>query len=149
MIVGERQVNMHVIAIGRDRVEPRLCSPGQRQCGGAARGIHNANVLHEHAALEAGADSFGERLFGGKALGIGAGAGERAARGLGAFDIGEDACLETLAKAVERRLDALDVAQVGAEADDHIPLLLARRRSLLIGWFCCMVTVIFTCVGVT
>ena len=125
MIVGERQVNMHVIAIGRDRVEARLCAAGQRQGGRTAGRVDDANVLHEHAALEARADGFGECFLGGKALGIGAGAREGAAGGLGAFDIGENALLESFTEALERLLDTLDVAQVGSETDDHRPATLA------------------------
>lgn len=74
--------------------------------------VDNTNVLHEHAALEACAHGLGKSLFGGEALGIGAGLRERAARCLGALHIGEDTVDELVAPAVERFLDALDVAEV-------------------------------------
>src|SRR3546814_3343634 len=52
-------------------------------------------------------------------LGIGAGAGEGAARRLGALHLCEDALFKTLAETVEGRLDALDIAEVGTKAEDH------------------------------
>src|SRR3546814_1155891 len=76
-------------------------------------------ILHEHAALESGPDRRGEGLLGGEALGVGAGARVRTARGLGAFAVDQHPPLELLAPAVERILNPFDVAQVGADADDH------------------------------
>ena len=38
---------------------------------------------------------------------------------LGSLDVGEDAIEEALAETLERILDPLDVAKVGADADDH------------------------------
>src|SRR5690606_28341256 len=54
----------------------------------------------------------------GEALGIGRGA-LGAAVGLLALDLGKAAIGEALAMAVERLLDALDLDEVGTEADDH------------------------------
>jgi hypothetical protein len=99
--------------------EPFGGAAGQRQRRRARRGVDDADVLHEHAALESRADGFRKGLLRGEALGIGAGTRERAPRRLGALDIGEDAIFEALAEAVERVLDALYIAEVGAEADDH------------------------------
>ena len=45
--------------------------------------------------------------------------GRFAARALG---IGEDAGFEAIPEPVERLLNPLDIAQVGAEADDHNPI---------------------------
>src|SRR3954470_10426337 len=70
------------------------------------------------AALETGADGLGERLLRGEALGERAGGRVWTRGGFPAFDVGEDTVQELVAPAVERLLDALDVAQVGANADD-------------------------------
>src|SRR6478672_4166822 len=80
-----------------------------------------------HAALEAGADGLRESFFGGEALGEGSGGGVRTRCGLRLLDLGEDALQEFLAPAVERILDPLDVAEVGAEADDHRALSISSR----------------------
>src|SRR3546814_16976744 len=66
-----------------------------------------------------GRGRLGKGLLGGEALGIGAGAGEGAARRLGALHLCEDALFKTLAETVEGRLDALDIAEVGTKAEDH------------------------------
>src|SRR3546814_10402640 len=66
-----------------------------------------------------GPDRLGKGLLGGEALGIGAGAGEGAARRLGALHLCEDALFKTLAETVEGRLDALDIAEVGTKAEAH------------------------------
>ncbi len=108
-------------------VKPRLCAAGQHKRRRARRRVDHADVLHEDAALEPGPDRLGKGLLGGEALGERAGAGERSARRLGAFDVGEDTLQETLAEAIERRLDALDVAQVGADRDDHRALSINDR----------------------
>ena len=43
----------------------------------------------------------------------------RTAFGLAALAVGENASQEALAEAVERALDAVDVGEVGADAEDH------------------------------
>ena len=71
----------------------------------------------------------GEGFFRGEPLGVGASDGEGPPPRLGAFLLGENAVLEPLAIAVERVLDPLDIAQVGAEADDHIrPNIVSARN---------------------
>src|SRR4051794_3555833 len=100
------------VARWRQCVKPCPGAAGQRQCRGARRRIDHADILHEHAALEAGADRLGESLLGGEALGERAGFGERPPIALGPFDLGEDAILESLAEPVERSLDSLDIAEV-------------------------------------
>ena len=119
MIVGHRQMDGCGVALRGHVVKSLLRSAAERKRGLARRFIDDAYILHEHAAFEAGADRLGKSLLGGEALGVGAGAGERPARRLGALDVGEDAGLELLAEAIERLLDPLDVAQVGSDADDH------------------------------
>ena len=47
---------------------------------------------------------------------------------LGAFDLGEDAVFEPFAEAVERVLDALYIAEIGTEADDHTRASSIRSR---------------------
>jgi len=119
MIIGERKVDAHFVAIGRQFVKSRPGAAGQVQRRCTGRGVDDANILHEDAALESGAYGFGECLLRGKALGQRAGDGEGAALGLGLFNLGEDAPDEALAEAVERSLNPLDIAEIGAEPDDH------------------------------
>src|SRR3546814_14809245 len=66
-----------------------------------------------------GRGRLGKGLLGGEALGIGAGAGEGAARRLGALHLCDDALFKTLAETVEGRLAALDIAEFGTKAEDH------------------------------
>src|SRR4051812_21057781 len=68
---------------------------------------------------EAGSDRFGESFLRSKALGQRAGGGVRAGGGFAPFCLGKHTVEEPVAPAVERILDALDVAQVRADADDH------------------------------
>ena len=95
--------------------------------GGPAGDVHHrlagAQVADRHvlpgdAHAQAGAERLGARLLRGPALGVGAGH-VAAALGLALLGLGEDAVAETVAETVERALDALDVAQVGADAEDH------------------------------
>ena len=120
---------MRGVARRGQRVKPLLGAAGERQRRLRPRQVDHADVLHEHAALEAGADRLREGLLGGEALGVGAGAGERPPLRLGALDLGEHAPLEALAEPVERSLDPLDVAQVRADADDHDGPTPSPRRS--------------------
>src|SRR4051794_24322200 len=107
-------------------VKPCPGSAGQSEGRRARWRIDHADILHEHAALEAGADRLGKSLLGGEALGERAGLGERPAIALGTLDLREYAVLEPFAEPVERCLDAFDIAEIGAEADDHlVPLPLA------------------------
>src|SRR4029079_14226031 len=92
--------------------------------------INDADVLHVDAALEAGPDRFREGLLGCKALCEGPGAGVRARRGLGALDVREDPLEEFVAPARERLLDPLNVAQGGADADDHPVDLVSRCEKM-------------------
>ena len=80
-------------------------------------------------ALETGPDRFRKGLLRGEALGERPGGGERAAGRLGALDVGEDAVEELVAPACERLLNPLDVAEVGANADDHWPILIRAKAS--------------------
>src|SRR3546814_3965785 len=109
MSVGQRDVDMRAVPRRDHLREPRRGAAGQREGGSAGGGVDDADVLHEDAAFEAGADGLGEGLLGGEALGIGAGAGEGTACRLGALDLGEDAFFEALAEAVERGLNTLDI----------------------------------------
>src|SRR5690606_1436076 len=74
---------------------------------------------HVDALEEPRAHGLGKCLLGGEALGVCPRAGERALCRLGPLDCGEAAPLEPLSVPLERGLDALDAAQVGAHADDH------------------------------
>ena len=103
----------------RDRGEARRGAAGQRQGRLAAGQVDDADVAPEHAAVEAGAQRLGAGLLGGVAARVGFRAVAHGARSAARSIGGEHARDEALAEAVERALDAPDVDQVAAEADDH------------------------------
>ena len=77
-------------------------------------------VGQEHAAAEAGAQRLGTGLLGGEALGVGAGpVGPRAPLGPAPLVLREHALQEAVAEPLQRALDPADVADVGADAEDH------------------------------
>src|SRR3546814_6593347 len=94
MVVGQRQMDMRGVTRGSHLREPFGGAAGERERRRARGGVDDADVLHKHAALEAGADGLGEGFFRGEQLGGGDGAGEGAARSLGTLDVGEDAVLD-------------------------------------------------------
>ena len=72
--------------------------------------------------LKSGAQGLGAGLLGGELLGVGGGPSGPPV-GAALLGLGEATGDEALAEARQRLLDALDVAEVAADADDH------RRRS--------------------
>ena len=93
--------------------------PVSRIVGWPLGQIDDAHVAPEHAVAQAGAERLGAGLLGGEALGVGGGALGAAVAILRALDLGEAARDEALAEALERLLDAADVAEVAADAEDH------------------------------
>ena len=73
MIVGHCQMYVDGVAFRRKGVKLGPGAAAQLQRRLARRQIDDADVLHEHAALEAGADRLGEGFLGGEAFGEGAG----------------------------------------------------------------------------
>ena len=138
MIVGERDVD--------DRFVPRRGHLGEA-FGGPARDLHHRlaggevpdrHVLPGDAHAEPGAQRLRAGLFRRPALGIGAG-GVGAGLGLALFRLGEDAVAKAVAEPVQRALDPVDVAEVGADAEDHGPLSgrgpgFASVQALVRGW---------------
>ena len=102
----------------RDGGEPRRRAAGQPHRRLAAGQIDDAHVAPEHAAAQPRAQRLGAGLLGGEALGVGGGAPGAPLRAA-PLDVGEAARDEALAEALERLLDAADVAEVAADADDH------------------------------
>lgn len=95
--------------------------PGQPQRGLAGGEVDHAEIAPEHALAEAGAERLAGRLLRRVALGIGGGAQLLgAAVGLAAFQRREDALQEALAMPLQHPLDAANVHDVVAEADDHV-----------------------------
>jgi hypothetical protein len=119
VVVGHRQVDHGLVARRGHRGKARGGAPVQRQCRRARRCVDDADVLHEHALGKAGAQRLGAGLLGGEPLGQRARAGERAGLCAVLFGRGEHALDKAFAIAFERVGDALDIAQVGTEADDH------------------------------
>src|SRR5947209_15070201 len=112
--------------------QPLGGAAGQPHRRRAARQIDDAHVAPEHAVAQAGAERLGAGLLGGEALGVGGGA-LGAAVALGLLDPGEAASDEAGAEPIQRLLDALDVAEVAADADDHArpSSIAARIRRML------------------
>ena len=106
-------------AASRAAAPPVRCSVGRPR-----RIVDHAHVEPVHALPYAGAERLGAGLLGGETLGVGGGPG-RAAIGLGALDFGKTAARKAVAVFFQRFLDAADVAEIDAEADDH-----ALRRRL-------------------
>ncbi len=117
-IVGDGEVDPGFVALRRDLLEARERPPGQGKGRPAGRQVDDPHVPPEHALANPVPSAFGAGLLGGEALGIGGRAG-RPPVGLGALDGGEDAVEEAVAVALDRLLDAADVDEVVAEADDH------------------------------
>ena len=119
-----RQGDMHDRRMaGRcHRREPLRGAAGQAHGRAAARQVDDLHVAPEHAPAHARAQSLRARLLGREAAGIGRGP-RRAAIGLRPFAICKDAMGEAVAEAFERALDPADVAEVGADAEDHAPRL--------------------------
>ena len=84
------------------------------------RKVDDAEIGEEHAAAETRAKRLRRRLLRREPLGIGRRLDALgAARRFRAFGLGEDAGHEAVAMPRDRSLDAADVADVGAEAEDH------------------------------
>src|SRR5690606_30466981 len=91
---------------------------GQGQGRLAGRQVHHPHVAPVDVGPHPGPQGLGAGLLGGEPLGVAPGRIGLAVRA-GALQFSEDALLETVAEAVQRRLDAPDVRQVSADADDH------------------------------
>ncbi len=104
--------------IGNQGAEPLRRAAGQRHRRLAGAEVDHPHVAPEDAAMKPGAERLGAGLLGGEALGVGGGAHPPPLR-FPPLDVGEDAADEALAVALERLLDAPDVDQVAADADDH------------------------------
>src|SRR5579883_944545 len=118
MLVSDGEMDEGDAAGRRDRLEPLRSAAGQAHGRLPARQIDHAHVAPEHAAPEAGPERLGASLLGGETFAVGGGAVLAAFR-LAALYIGEAARDEALAMALQRLLDATDVAKVAADADDH------------------------------
>src|SRR3546814_3189078 len=60
MVVGQRQMDVRGVTRRGHLREPFGRSAGERERRRARGGVDDADVLHKHAALEAGADGLGE-----------------------------------------------------------------------------------------
>src|SRR5436190_2974762 len=118
IFVGQGKVDLGGEAGRRDFLQAGERAPGQHQGRLAAAQIDHPHVAPEHAAPQAGAERLGASLLGGEALGVARGT-RRAALGAPLLDLGEDAPDEALAEALQRFLDAADVAEIVADAQDH------------------------------
>src|SRR5882672_678085 len=91
---------------------------GQHQRRLARGQVDDAEVAPEHAGAEAGAERLRAGLLGSEALGV-AGGAVGAAVGFLLLGLREDAIGEAGAEARQRPLDAADIDDVAADAEDH------------------------------
>ncbi|MNL19467.1 hypothetical protein D3C87_1406670 [compost metagenome] len=101
--------------------------------GRLARGqVHHAHVAPVHAPAEAGAQRLGTGLLCGKTLGIG---GCTLCTTIRFFllDRREAALHEAVAETFERFFDAVDLNEVGTEADDHLTPWMPRLPGFTAG----------------
>src|SRR5262245_14294364 len=87
----------------------------RRSSGGL---VHHPEIAPIDVLAKPGAERLGAGLLGGEALGVGRRPGG-AAVGFPPLDLGIDALRETLAEALQGPLDAADVDDVAAHAEDH------------------------------
>ena len=127
VIVGQSDQNAGLMS-GRRHLGQPFCGPaGQVHFGLAAFQVGYGHILPGDAHAQAGAERLGTGLFRGPSFGIGAGS-VVAAFSLGLFDVGEDAVAEAVAEPLQRAFYALDVAQVGADAQYHAGCLFSLAR---------------------
>ena len=118
IFVGQGEVDLRRHAGRGDLLQAGQRAAGQRHGRLAAAQVDHAHVAPEHAAAQAGAERLGAGLLGGEALGVARRARRPALRAL-LLDLGEDALHEAVTEALQRLLDAADVAEIVADAQDH------------------------------
>ena len=116
-IAGERPAG---VSATRRRAAP----PVRRRNGFPEVQIVDLHVAPGHALAEARAERLGARLLGGVALRVAAGAVDVAVAAA-ALEVRVHTLAESVAPALQRTLEAADIEQVGADAQDH-PLGLAK-----------------------
>src|SRR6185437_8325574 len=118
-LVGKRHVNPRRHARRRHRPKPRKRAAGQHQRRPAAGQIDDAEIAPVDAPTKAGAESLRASLFSRIALGVTL---DAIGAPIGARPLlrGEDAVEKPLTKARDGLLDATDVDEVSADAEDHV-----------------------------
>src|SRR5688572_15608677 len=131
-IIGDGEVDLSTGPRGQNGGQPFGGAPGQCH-GGLARGqIHHPHVAPEDALIEAGSEGFGAGFLGSETFGVRRRALLAALRSPH-LDRSKDPFNEALAIAVESLLDAPDIDEVAADADDHraaAPAASARAVSI-------------------
>src|ERR1700675_1267537 len=128
-LVGDRQMNHRMRSLRRDRREPRRGAPGQLHRRLAGGKVDDAHVAPEDAVAHPRAERLGAGLLGRKSLRVGCRAAG-APIGPAPLDLGETARDETIPELAESLLDAPDIAEVAADADDHRRAPEARPSSI-------------------
>jgi hypothetical protein len=106
---------------GRNHAAKVLTRGTLKHHGGSSGGlVHHAEVAPIDIFAKTGAKCLGAGLLGGESLGVGR-RPSGAAVGFALLDLGIDALRETLAEALKGPLDATDVDDVAAHAEDHRP----------------------------
>ena len=117
----------------RDRLQPLERTAGEFHGRLPRRQVHHAEVAPEHAHAKSGPECLRASLLGGEALGVGLDARDTAL-GLDPLGLGEDTQDEAVAVTRKHALDAPDVAEIGADADNHGAALSDRDPSRR-AWF--------------
>src|SRR5690606_16159408 len=93
---------------------------GQRQGRLAGRQVHHPHVAPIDVGAHPGAERLGAGLLGREPFGVAPRRVGLAVRA-GALELSEDPLFETVAETVQRGLNAPNVRQIGADADNHDP----------------------------
>src|SRR6202035_5828813 len=131
-LVGQGHVEPRRQAFRGDRLQAPQRAAGQPHAGLSRRHVDDPEIAPEDAAAKAGAERLGGRFLGREAPRI-AWAGVGAPLATAALVLGEDAVHEAVAKACDRRLNAADIDQIAADAEDHRRQPRARSTELMTG----------------
>src|SRR5262249_3925458 len=122
--IADRYVDARLVPGRRNSMEPRERPAGEFHRRAARGEVDHPHVAPKHSGAQTGAERLGARLLGGETLRIGLRL-SHAAIGFCPFGRREDTSEETLAVPLDGALDAADIDEIGADAENH-----ARPRSI-------------------
>src|SRR5262249_26350488 len=117
-VVRDGEIDLRRVSRRRDFLQAFQRAAGELHARLAAGKIDDAHVAPEHTPPQPGAERFGTGFFRGEALCITCSTLRTLIRFV-ALELGKDAAEETLAEALDAFLDAADIDEIGADADDH------------------------------
>src|SRR5580700_4522750 len=118
-LVGQTHIEPCCHSGWGDRCQAMQGAAGEPHPGLTRRQVDDPEIAPEHALAKAGAQCLRRRLFRGEPPRIARHPRDAAAVTTEALRLGEDAVEKTVAESLDRALDAADVYEVAAEAEDH------------------------------